>query len=63
MENQKTPPATISVFGKEYCFQGTLQAEELEETKNNWLKAGHSVMEKPKESGNLYVTRFKTRNY
>ncbi len=63
MSDQKTPQATIKVFGVEYCFQGTFTGTDLEQTKTNWKNAGHTVMEKPKESGNLYVTRFKTRSY
>ncbi|TKB96858.1 hypothetical protein [Pedobacter cryophilus] len=67
MENQKTatkePKKVEIIFGKEYCFQGSLTGSELETVKNNWKNAGHSVMMKPKNSNNLYVSRFKTRNY
>jgi hypothetical protein len=64
MENQTTTPApVINVFGKEYCFQGAFEAEELEIIKKRWIDTGHSVMLNPKNSGNLYVTRFKTRKW
>lgn len=63
MSNQKTPAANIKVFGLEYCFQGTFTGQDLETVTKNWKNAGHGTMQKPKNSGNLYVTRFKTRSY
>jgi len=59
---EKTIPQNLNVFGKNYVFQHEFSdLKVLEQTKENWRKAGHSVM--VKKGCRLYVSQFKTRSY
>ncbi|WP_316828086.1 hypothetical protein [Pedobacter miscanthi] len=62
MNTETTIPTTIKAFGNDYVFQAVIDdATDMENTKENWRKAGHFTM--VKKGNRLYASQERLRGY